>query len=597
MNVHTGLIRGNWKVRFFRLTVGHLAYFDSPTDHAPIKVLPLRGAQVRRRVDLPETYAFELCWLNHASLLLRGASDDDVEDWLLVLRSAIGKDEFVEGNSGPTLDSPNSSERHEQPTLAPAARHLASASNQLRTTSQDRVRVGVTATRRSAFTANVLTTRADFAAIQKQLLVSASGMTGVLSSSPPKPLQFSANSDSSGDSHTDERPPPAPAVRSPGVAASPLSGSAAPALPSSPPPSNRSGGGGAGVPPSSPPPGRAGAQLIRSTSAFKDPQPLSNQSKLEWLKQAKRELVSEADPLLQYDIDYSARLGKGGFGEVYLATHRASGDKVAIKQLEISKKNRMEYLLIETDLHARVSQHRNVVRFVDAFLLREEKQFWVVMEYIDGAPLSEVKQLEAFDEEHACWVVRNVVDALVYIHHTNRIHRDVKSANVLLSVAGEVKLTDFGLAAQLTEEHQFRKTMLGTADFMAPELLRGEAYGVKVDVWAIGMMMHEMLRGATPFAALKDPSQVLSQLELTGVPTLKRKKLSSVARDFVEQCLRSSPDERPDSATLLEHPWFSSFAGLDGSVLVPLVLQIKSGDSSKPARPGDVPTAQGCSVQ
>jgi p21-activated kinase 1 len=283
---------------------------------------------------------------------------------------------------------------------------------------------------------------------------------------------------------------------------------------------------------------------------------------------------------------------------VYLATHKTRGEKVAIKQLQISKKNRMEYLLIETDLHARVSQHRNVVRFVDAFLLREEKQFWVVMEFIDGAPLSEVKQLEAFAEEHACWVVRNVLDALVYIHHTNRIHRDVKSANVLLSVAGEVKLTDFGLAAQLTEEMQYRKTMLGTADFMSPELLRGEAYGCKVDVWALGMMMHEMLRGATPFSTCTDPQQVLSQIEAGGVPQLKRKKLSSLAQKFVEECLRESPDARPDSATLLEHAWFKSFGPqADGACIVPLVLQVKSGDLGRPQRPGDTPTTSGCNVQ
>ena len=95
---------------------------------------------------------------------------------------------------------------------------------------------------------------------------------------------------------------------------------------------------------------------------------------LVFLKKAKRELVSEADPRLQYEVDYNRPLGKGGFGEVYLAKHKTRGETVAIKQLQISKKNRMEYLLIETDLHARVSQHKNVVRFIDAFLLRDEKQ-------------------------------------------------------------------------------------------------------------------------------------------------------------------------------------------------------------------------------
>jgi serine/threonine protein kinase len=83
--------------------------------------------------------------------------------------------------------------------------------------------------------------------------------------------------------------------------------------------------------------------------------------------------VSEADPRQFYEIDQTRRLGKGGFGEVFYAKHRSSGLEVAIKMLEINQKNRMEYLLIETDLHARVSDHKNVVKFVDAFLLRETK--------------------------------------------------------------------------------------------------------------------------------------------------------------------------------------------------------------------------------
>jgi serine/threonine protein kinase len=81
---------------------------------------------------------------------------------------------------------------------------------------------------------------------------------------------------------------------------------------------------------------------------------------------------------------------------VYYARHRDTHAAVAIKQLAINSKNKMEYLLIETDLHARVSEHKNVVRFVDAFLLKEEKQFWVVLEFVDGTTLYELKELDAF---------------------------------------------------------------------------------------------------------------------------------------------------------------------------------------------------------
>lgn len=588
--------------------------------------------------------------MNHASLLLRGASDDDVEDWMAQLVRAAdmaGRDDFDAGPVDDDDDSPNSSMRASdervEHTMTASAIHstLPTMSFPSLADAERASTMRRTANLRPS-TQNLVTSRVDFAALQRSLLASAGVApappaaaavvtpASVVMSVPARavspPLHVSAPVSSAGATSTLGSFPPR--VASPG-----FGGGSASSLPvtmpisvathsigsdyassssssmsqvSKSPPDDRTPLSGSLTSPFRPLspiseellPQATSPQPIRSTAAHKDPQPLSNQSKLEWLRQAKRELVSEADPLLQYDVDYSARLGKGGFGEVYLATHKVRGEKVAIKQLQISKKNRMEYLLIETDLHARVSQHRNVVRFVDAFLLREEKQFWVVMEFIDGAPLSEVKTLEAFSEEHACWVVRNVLDALVYIHHTNRIHRDVKSANVLLSVTGEVKLTDFGLAAQLTEEMQYRKTMLGTADFMSPELLRGEAYGCKVDVWALGMMMHEMLRGATPFSTCTDPQQVLSQIEAGGVPQLKRKKLSGLATKFVEECLRESPDARPDSATLLDHAWFKSFGQNDGACIVPLVQHVKSGgDPGRPLRPGDTPTTSGCSVQ
>lgn len=122
------------------------------------------------------------------------------------------------------------------------------------------------------------------------------------------------------------------------------------------------------------------------------------------------------------------------------------------------------------------------------------------MEFMDLGCLTEILGPEiSFPESHIAYVCRNVLSALAYLHRTNKLHRDIKSDNVLMNSRGAIKLADFGFAVGLTKEADRRKSVVGTPFWMAPELISGKAYGGSVDIWSLGITALEMADGEPPY--------------------------------------------------------------------------------------------------
>ena len=143
------------------------------------------------------------------------------------------------------------------------------------------------------------------------------------------------------------------------------------------------------------------------------------------------------------------------------------------------------------------------------------------------------------------------------MHSQFRIHRDIKSDNILLSTDGSIKLSNLGHAAQLTVEKSRRTTVIGTPSWMAPELVIGSEYDEKVDIWSLGIVMLEMAEGEPP-TLKENPTKVLELIVTGPPPSLQDKtKWSPEFIRFTERCLIKNPLERPSSEELLIDPFIS----------------------------------------
>ncbi|GAA5981266.1 hypothetical protein JCM11641_005628 [Rhodosporidiobolus odoratus] len=285
-------------------------------------------------------------------------------------------------------------------------------------------------------------------------------------------------------------------------------------------------------------------------------------------------ICTDADPTKLYRN--LVKIGQGASGGVYTAYQVGTNMSVAIKQMNLEQQPKQD-LIINEILVMKQSQHQNIVNFIDSFLLRGD--LWVVMEYMEGGSLTDVVTCNIMSEGQIAAVSREVLRGLQHLHDHGVIHRDIKSDNILLSLQGDIKLTDFGFCAQIKGDNAKRTTMVGTPYWMAPEVVTRKEYGPKVDIWSLGIMAIEMVEGEPPYLN-ENPLRALYLIATNGSPTIANpEQLSVVFRDFLKQSLEVDTEKRPGAADLLEHAFFQKSQPL--TTLAPLIAAARQQAKGK----------------
>jgi hypothetical protein len=258
------------------------------------------------------------------------------------------------------------------------------------------------------------------------------------------------------------------------------------------------------------------------------------------------------------DFEDLSPIGEGAMGKVFLAHDKRKNIQIALKLINVNSQN-AQRLCFEIDAMQTLRQHQNIVQFFGAFKSDNNYQLYVSMEYMDFGSLTDVLDRFpdcAMTEQHISYVCKEVVRGLRYMHSLAKMHRDIKSDNILLNNKGQVKLADFGYTIQLSHEKEKRKSIVGTPYWMAPEIIKAQEYDSRVDVWSLGVTIYEMLEGDPPYTDLPQLKALLI-ISTKGFPPISR-EISPALEDFIAKCMSVDADRRADTVILSKHNFLTN---------------------------------------
>lgn len=262
-----------------------------------------------------------------------------------------------------------------------------------------------------------------------------------------------------------------------------------------------------------------------------------------------------------YQIFHDEILGSGQFGVVYAAKHRRKPLQVAIKQVDKKRfQNKDNRLIHEVQILAGL-HHPGIVNLFNMF--ENQNQIFVVMEKLQGDMLDMIMSSEhgKLDERITKFLITQILDALRYLHDKNIVHCDLKPENVLTansdSSLPQVKLCDFGFA-RIIGEKSFRRSVVGTPAYLAPEVLNNTGYNRTLDMWSVGVIIYVSLSGTFPF---NDEEDIVDQIQNADFmfPDNPWKEISNSAIDLIKHLLQVQRRRRLTVDRAMLHDYFKDY--------------------------------------
>ncbi|XP_071744996.1 serine/threonine-protein kinase 4 isoform X2 [Lepeophtheirus salmonis] len=264
-------------------------------------------------------------------------------------------------------------------------------------------------------------------------------------------------------------------------------------------------------------------------------------------------------------FDIVCKLGEGSYGSVYKSIHKESSQVLAIKQVPVDTD--LQEIIKEISIMQQCDSPY-VVKYYGSYF--KNTDLWIVMEYCGTGSVLDIMKLRGLynnlpkgevlplTEDEIATILCDTLKGLEYLHFRKKIHRDIKSGNILLNNEGHAKLADFGVAGQLTDTMAKRNTVIGTPFWMAPEVIQEIGYDCVADIWSLGITALEMAEGKAPYGEIH-PMRAIFMIPAKPAPTFNKPgKWSPQIIDFVSRCLVKNPKERATASELLEHEFIKS---------------------------------------
>ncbi|CAI2360640.1 unnamed protein product [Moneuplotes crassus] len=252
-------------------------------------------------------------------------------------------------------------------------------------------------------------------------------------------------------------------------------------------------------------------------------------------------------------------LSRGKFGHVLLVREKVTKYLFVLKMMFKSQlRKNPKYLKNfrrEVEIHSRLD-HPNIVKMCGWF--QDKKRLFLILEFCaEGELFSYLysQPQKRFTEDIAARYIKQMIEALIYLHSKNIIHRDIKPENILVD-GEDIKLADFGWSIHTPKNR--RNTFCGTLDYLPPEMVKAKDYDSRIDLWSIGVLTYELCSGSAPFHCKSD-SKVYTKIKKAEYQLYSY--FSQDLRNFIKRFLKADPDQRMSLEEALEHPWIVKNTG------------------------------------